>query len=55
LKRTLQREVETELARRLLRGEVRDGQHVTVDYRNHELVFEATSPGASGGHEPSAR
>ncbi len=40
LKRTLQREVETELARRLLKGEIKDGQKVRVDYRDHELVFE---------------
>lgn len=39
LKRTLQKEIETELARRLLRGEVRDGQKVKVDYRDHELEF----------------
>ncbi len=31
LKRALQREVETPLARRILAGEVRDGQHVFVD------------------------
>jgi ATP-dependent Clp protease ATP-binding subunit ClpB len=40
LKRTLQREVETELAKKLLRGEIKDGQKVVVDYREHELVFE---------------
>jgi len=43
LKRTLQREVETELARKLLKGEVRDGQTVRVGYRDHELVFETKS------------
>ena len=32
LKRAIQREMENELARRLLRGEVRDGQHVRVDH-----------------------
>ena len=31
LKRAIQREVETPLARRLVAGEVRDGQHVVVD------------------------
>jgi ATP-dependent Clp protease ATP-binding subunit ClpB len=40
LKRTLQREIETELAKRLLKGEVKDGQQVRVDYRDHELVFQ---------------
>jgi ATP-dependent Clp protease ATP-binding subunit ClpB len=39
LKRTLQREVETELAKRLLKGEVRDGQTVVVDYVGGELTF----------------
>src|SRR5262249_61332570 len=39
LKRTIQREVETELARRILRGEVRDGQTVEVDYQDGELTF----------------
>jgi ATP-dependent Clp protease ATP-binding subunit ClpB len=39
LKRTLQREIETELARRILRGEVRDGQNVLVDARNGVLTF----------------
>ncbi len=32
LKRTLQKEVETVLGRQLLKGEVRDGQRVAVDY-----------------------
>ena len=32
LKRTLQKEIETPLARMLLSGEVRDGSAVTVDY-----------------------
>ena len=31
LKRAIQREVETPLARRILAGEVRDGQHVFID------------------------
>jgi ATP-dependent Clp protease ATP-binding subunit ClpB len=31
LKRAIQREVETPLARRILSGEVRDGQHVVID------------------------
>jgi ATP-dependent Clp protease ATP-binding subunit ClpB len=32
LKRVLQKEVETNLGRKLLQGEVKDGQTVTVDY-----------------------
>src|SRR5262249_11289433 len=39
LKRTIQREVETELARRILKGEVHDGQTVLVDARDGELTF----------------
>jgi ATP-dependent Clp protease ATP-binding subunit ClpB len=32
LKRAIQREIETPLGRRILKGEVRDGQHVIVDF-----------------------
>ena len=52
LKRTLQREVETELARRILRGEVRDGQKVLVDARDGALTFtpkDAEHKAASSG------
>jgi ATP-dependent Clp protease ATP-binding subunit ClpB len=41
LKRAIQRELENELARRLLRGDVRDHQHVRVDYNGDALTFEA--------------
>ena len=43
LKRTLQKEVETPLARMLLTGEVRDGSAVTVDYdpSREKLTFSA--------------
>ena len=43
LKRVLQREVETALAKRLLKGEIPDGTTVTVDYDlSHDaLTFEA--------------
>jgi len=41
LKRAIQRELENELARRLLRGDVRDHQHVRVDYNRDALTFEA--------------
>jgi len=42
LKRTLQREIENVLARKLLAGEVHDGQTVTVDYAGGEMNFTAT-------------
>jgi ATP-dependent Clp protease ATP-binding subunit ClpB len=42
LKRAIQREIETPLARRILGGEVRDGQHVVVDLDPAgQLVFES--------------
>jgi len=40
LKRAIQRELENELAKRLLRGEVRDGQHILIDYNGEALTFE---------------
>jgi ATP-dependent Clp protease ATP-binding subunit ClpB len=41
LKRAIQREIETPLARRILAGEVRDGQHVFIDLdRSGALQFE---------------
>jgi ATP-dependent Clp protease ATP-binding subunit ClpB len=44
LKRTIQKEIETPLARMMLKGEVRDGQTVTVDFDTQEnrLTFAAT-------------
>jgi ATP-dependent Clp protease ATP-binding subunit ClpB len=42
LKRAIQREIETPLGKLLLRGEVRDGQHVVVDYQGGDaLTFTA--------------
>jgi ATP-dependent Clp protease ATP-binding subunit ClpB len=41
LKRAMQRELETPLARRIVRGEVRDGMHVLVDVVSDGLVFKA--------------
>jgi ATP-dependent Clp protease ATP-binding subunit ClpB len=43
LKRTIQKEIETPLGRRLLQGEIRDGQTVEVDYdpARRELTFNA--------------
>jgi ATP-dependent Clp protease ATP-binding subunit ClpB len=45
LKRAIQREIETRLGRLMLKGEVRDGQKVIVDYdpQSKELVFSATT------------
>jgi ATP-dependent Clp protease ATP-binding subunit ClpB len=40
IKRAIQRELENELAKRLLRGDVRDGQHVRVDYNGGALAFD---------------
>jgi ATP-dependent Clp protease ATP-binding subunit ClpB len=43
LKRAIQKEVETPLARRLVAGEIRDGQKVLVSERNGGLNFEVES------------
>jgi ATP-dependent Clp protease ATP-binding subunit ClpB len=43
LKRAIQKEVETPLARKLIGGEIRDGQKVFVTEKNKELVFEVES------------
>jgi len=45
LKRAIQREIETRLGRLILKGEVRDGEKVIVDYdsRSKELSFNATA------------
>jgi ATP-dependent Clp protease ATP-binding subunit ClpB len=48
LKRALQKEIETNLSRRIIAGQVRDGQTVHVDYdpAQHELVFQTQASGA---------
>jgi ATP-dependent Clp protease ATP-binding subunit ClpB len=46
LKRAIQKEVETPLARMLVAGEVRDGKKVLLDFRQNALVFEVESPKA---------
>jgi ATP-dependent Clp protease ATP-binding subunit ClpB len=43
LKRAIQKEVETPLARKLVAAEVRDGQKVVVDVRDREMVVEVES------------
>jgi ATP-dependent Clp protease ATP-binding subunit ClpB len=49
LKRLIQREVETALAKRLLAGEIRDGQTVQLDYdpRADMLIFRAVTSAAA--------
>ncbi len=46
LKRFLQRELETPFAKALLRGEITEGQKVTVDFREGSLVFKMNQKGA---------
>jgi ATP-dependent Clp protease ATP-binding subunit ClpC len=42
MRRTIQREVDNQLSRMLLDGQVRPGQQVTVDVRDGHLAFETT-------------
>jgi len=48
LKRAIQKELETPLARKIVAGDVRDGQKVLADERNHEMTLEVESPAAVG-------
>ena len=43
LKRAIQKEMETKLARRLVGGEIRDGQKVVADVSGGEIVLEVES------------
>jgi ATP-dependent Clp protease ATP-binding subunit ClpB len=43
LKRAIQKEIETPLARKLVSGEIRDGQRVVVDVGDREMVFAVES------------
>jgi ATP-dependent Clp protease ATP-binding subunit ClpB len=47
LKRAIQKEIETPLARKLVAGEIRDGERIRVDERGGELVFEAPAHAAA--------
>jgi ATP-dependent Clp protease ATP-binding subunit ClpB len=49
LKRAIQREIETPLAKRILAGEIRDGQtvHIDADNKGSGLVFEVGIPEAA--------
>ena len=40
LKRYVQHNIETPLARLIIAGTIRDGQHVSVGVKNNELVFD---------------
>jgi len=42
LKRLLQKEVETGLSRKMLAGDIGDGDHVVADYLNGKLVFKVS-------------
>jgi len=44
LKRAIQKEVETPLARRLVGGEIRDGQKVRLDVKGGQMTFEIETP-----------
>jgi ATP-dependent Clp protease ATP-binding subunit ClpB len=46
LKRAIQKELETKLARKLVGGEIRDGQRVVADVRDGEIVLEVESVAA---------
>jgi ATP-dependent Clp protease ATP-binding subunit ClpB len=52
LKRAIQKELETPLGRRILRGEISDGQRVVVDWRDGEFIF--TTKEAEGAEQAEA-
>ena len=54
LRRTVQRRVENELAKRILAGEFHDGQCVTVDFADGEYRFTARESEHVAEHEPEA-
>jgi ATP-dependent Clp protease ATP-binding subunit ClpB len=39
LKRIIQREIETPLAKKIIKGEIKDNSKVTVDFENDQLIF----------------
>jgi len=43
MRRTIQREIDNQLSRMLLDGQISAGQEVTVDARDGRLVFETSS------------
>ncbi len=44
IKRTIQRSLETEIAKRLLKGEILDGQKLLVDFDGGKLLFTSGAP-----------
>ncbi|HKQ50947.1 MAG TPA: ATP-dependent chaperone ClpB [Pyrinomonadaceae bacterium] len=52
LKRAIQKELETPIGRRLLKGEIRDGQTIVVDWRDGEFIF--TTKGVEGAERAEA-
>jgi ATP-dependent Clp protease ATP-binding subunit ClpB len=55
LKRTIQRELETTVARGILNGEYGDGDHVTVDLIGDRLEVFKTFDGGYGSTAPAAQ
>ncbi len=47
LKRAIQKELETPIGRRILAGEIRDGNHVVIDWQNGQLTFSASNDAPS--------
>jgi ATP-dependent Clp protease ATP-binding subunit ClpB len=47
LKRSIQKELETALARAVLSGEIKDGQHVTANLVDGKITFDLKSPPSS--------
>ena len=47
LKRSIQKELETALARAVLSGEIKDGQHVTANLVDGKIVFDLKSSASS--------
>ena len=44
LKRAIQKELETQIAKKILRGELKDGDTIFVDVENERLVFKRLTP-----------
>lgn len=42
LKRTIQRQVQDPLAMKILQGEFKDGDHITIDVAEGQLIFKET-------------
>jgi ATP-dependent Clp protease ATP-binding subunit ClpB len=55
LRRFIQREVETRIARALLSGEIMDGATIVLETEGDELIVEWTNPGAPGTPDAEPR